>query len=102
MDRIGRVRLAGKGFVIDLDQHFSKEQIKQILAELKQIPSDTGKQEYLKKLFASIPDPAKTTFGYCQELKKHLTQQDCIQCSKTKNFKNIPQWESCIESNIRR
>lgn len=102
MDRIGRVRLAGKGFVIDLNQHFAPDKIKQILEELRQIPSDASKQEYLKKLFASIPDPAKTTFGYCQELNKHLTHNECAECSKKKGFKNIPQWESCIESNIRR
>lgn len=102
MGGIGRVRLVGKGFVIDLTQHFSSDEIQQILSELRQIPSESGKQEYLKKLFASIPDPARTTFGYCQEMKKHLTHNECVRCSRRKGFKNIPQWESCIEVNIRR
>lgn len=102
MDRIGRVRFVGKGFVIDLNQYFDENKIRQILSELKQIPSEKGRQEYLKKLFFSIPEPIRRTFGYCQELKMHLTHQQCVQCSKKKGFKNIPQWESCIETNIRR
>lgn len=102
MDRIGSVFLVGKGYVIYLSQFFSEEQLKQIFSKLKQIPSEKGKQEYLNSIFASIPDPARITLGYCQELKKHLTYAECKMCSNSKNFKNIPQWKSCIESNIRR
>ena len=102
MDGLGRVRLTGKGFNIDLSQYFSPERIKQILAELKSAGTPHAKDEYLKKLFAEIPDAAKSCFGFCQSLKKHVKHEECVECSKTKGFKNIPEWETCISTNIRR
>lgn len=88
--------IAGQGMLLDAG-YMSQEEI----AQFNTLSPDARKQ-FVDEFIAKYPAAFRLTAGYCKGKKIHVTEQECLACSKAMCFTDISLWEECRKQNLSR
>lgn len=81
--------ILGKGLIIDMGYMSGAE-----VLNFKNMSSDARKL-FVDEYMAKYPEAFKSTAGYCQDKKVHVSERECLQCAQKKGWTAMVQWNAC-------